>query len=224
MATSRRRRDIRRSSRCCYRWRAKPSRNLRRELSVYPNDHPASTGWSTLRLANLMQAEMSSASRSGISARIASRERPASRRSSTSVTRMRMPRTQGRPPHCCGFVVMRFKVSTGPIWHVRSSPAGSGRDRLDDAASHQGDACLGTEHRRRRAAAVALHRFALCRHHTIAIGRRSGWLPSALARRARRRRAALRPWPLVAHGGLRQDPSHAAPGRHPRRRPHHRCI
>ena len=115
---------------------------------------------------------MSSASKSGISARIASRERPASRRSSTSVTRMRMPRTQGRPPHCCGFVVMRFKVSTGPIL---ARPKFTSRQRSGSSRR----CCYPTGampawHRIVVSvrAPVALHRSALCRHHTI--GRRSG--------------------------------------------------
>ena len=97
-----------------------------RSSAAPPNDHPASREWSTRRRANLMHAEMSSASKSGISARTASRDRPASRRSSTSVTRIRRPRTQGRPPHCFGSKVMRFKMSMlGSRWRglFRSAPA-----------------------------------------------------------------------------------------------------
>jgi hypothetical protein len=54
---------------------------------------------------------MSSASRSGISSRISAGVRPETNSSSTSVTRILIPRTQGRPPHCPGFVVMRLKRS-----------------------------------------------------------------------------------------------------------------
>ena len=49
----------------------------------------------------------SSISKSGSSATTSAGERPAARRSRTSLTRMRMPRTHGRPPHCCGLIVIR---------------------------------------------------------------------------------------------------------------------
>ncbi|CAA9457454.1 MAG: hypothetical protein AVDCRST_MAG28-2712, partial [uncultured Rubrobacteraceae bacterium] len=63
--------------------------------------------WSSRRLANLKLARISSSSRSGISSRICSGERPFARRSRTSLTRIRMPRMQGRPPHCSESAVMR---------------------------------------------------------------------------------------------------------------------
>ena len=45
--------------------------------------------------------------------------RPETSRSSTSVTRILIPRTQGRPPHCPGFVVMRLKRSArSAAYHV----------------------------------------------------------------------------------------------------------
>ena len=50
---------------------------------------------------------MSSASRSGISSRTCSVERPLAKRSRTSVTRIRIPRMQGRAPHCSGSTVIR---------------------------------------------------------------------------------------------------------------------
>ena len=46
--------------------------------------------------------------RSGSSSTISSGESPSPSRSSTSPTRMRMPRTHGRPPYWAGFVVMRL--------------------------------------------------------------------------------------------------------------------
>lgn len=82
-----------------------------RELSVDPEDHAPSTGWSNLRLAYVRQARMSSGSRSGSSSSTCSTESPFDSpfdsRSSTSMTRMRMPRTHARPPHCSGFTVIR---------------------------------------------------------------------------------------------------------------------
>ena len=50
---------------------------------------------------------MSSGSRSGNSSRTCSDDRPEASRSNTSVTRIRNPRTHGRPPHCSGFTVIR---------------------------------------------------------------------------------------------------------------------
>ena len=89
----------------------KPARKTRRELGIQPDGHAASTGWSTNRLAYATQARMSSASRSGISSRIWAGVRPETNRSSTSVTRILIPRTQGLPPHWSSRVVMRFKRS-----------------------------------------------------------------------------------------------------------------
>src|SRR5918994_1240397 len=57
---------------------------------------------------------MSSNSRSGIVARTSSGVRPFVRRSSTSTTRIRVPRMQGCPPHCCGSIVMR-SASVGRV-------------------------------------------------------------------------------------------------------------
>lgn len=53
---------------------------------------------------------MSSDSRSGNSSSTCSLDSPAARRSSTSITRMRIPRIQGRPPHCSGLIVMRSSM------------------------------------------------------------------------------------------------------------------
>ena len=50
---------------------------------------------------------MSSASRSGSSSSTCSGDRPDASGSSTSVTRIRSPRTHGRPPHWSGFTVIR---------------------------------------------------------------------------------------------------------------------
>lgn len=49
----------------------------------------------------------SAISRSGISSRICSADSPAAKRSRISVTRMRMPRIQGRPPHWSELNVIR---------------------------------------------------------------------------------------------------------------------
>ena len=59
--------------------------------------------------ANCKLARMSSTSRSGKSSRICACDTPAASSSSTSLTRMRMPRMHGRPPHCSGLQVMRSK-------------------------------------------------------------------------------------------------------------------
>ena len=50
---------------------------------------------------------MSSFSRSGNSSSTCSRDKPAASKSSTSMTRMRIPLMQGRPPHCSGLTVIR---------------------------------------------------------------------------------------------------------------------
>ena len=50
---------------------------------------------------------MSSDSRSGSSCSTCSRVSPLASNSKTSETRIRIPRMQGRPPHCSGFTVMR---------------------------------------------------------------------------------------------------------------------
>lgn len=84
-----------------------PRRERRRQLRINPNDHATNTGWSIRREANRSDAWRSSASRSGISSRICSAERPAANRSSTSLTLMRIPRIHGRPPHCSGSTVIR---------------------------------------------------------------------------------------------------------------------
>jgi hypothetical protein len=76
------------------------------QVSVEPHRHTVRTGWSMRRLANIMQALRSSASKSGISAKICAASRPDANRSRTSLTRIRIPRTQGRPPHCRGLTVI----------------------------------------------------------------------------------------------------------------------
>ena len=88
-----------------------PAGQPRRKLRVEPDGHAASTGWSTRRLAYATQARMSSDSKSGISSRICAAVSPEASRSSTSLTRMRIPRTQGRPPHWAGLAVMRWSSS-----------------------------------------------------------------------------------------------------------------
>ena len=50
-------------------------------------------------------ARKSLLSRSGISSRICSAAKPATNKSRISTTRIRMPRTHGRPPHCSGLIV-----------------------------------------------------------------------------------------------------------------------
>ena len=47
----------------------------------------------------------------------------AASRSSTSLTRIRIPRTQGRPPHWSGFTVIRSISST--VWPTRFAPVGT---------------------------------------------------------------------------------------------------
>ena len=56
-------------------------RGSRRELSIDPDDHATRTGWSIEWDANRRQALRSSASRSGISSRICSVDKPAAKRS-----------------------------------------------------------------------------------------------------------------------------------------------
>ena len=56
--------------------------------------------------AGVAQARMSSALRSGSSSSTCSGVSPFASRSSTSETRMRMPRMHGRPPHCSGSMMM----------------------------------------------------------------------------------------------------------------------
>ena len=53
---------------------------------------------------------MSSSSRSGCSSKICSGVIPSANNSSTSLTRIRMPLTHGRPPHWRGFTVIRSKI------------------------------------------------------------------------------------------------------------------
>ena len=73
--------------------------------------------------ANSRQARTSCASKSGSSSTIASCDSPAPSKSSTSATRMRIPRMHGRPPHRCGFGVTRVEVSMCAVW--RKLPGGS---------------------------------------------------------------------------------------------------
>lgn len=87
--------------------RSHPGGKGGRELVIEPDCHAATIGWSRRRLANRRQALMSSISRSGSSSITCAADRPEASRSSTSVTRMRNPRTQGRPPLWSGFTVIR---------------------------------------------------------------------------------------------------------------------
>ena len=57
-------------------------------------------------------------------------------RSRTSVTRMRMPRTQGRPPHCAGSTVMR---SATIVMVGESSQKIARRTHAGAAADHDGE-------------------------------------------------------------------------------------
>lgn len=85
-----------------------PGSQGRGQLRVDPEDHAASIGWFSFFEANWRTEVMSSGSRSGSSSRTCWGVNPAASRSSTSVTRIRIPRIQGRPPHCSGLVVIRF--------------------------------------------------------------------------------------------------------------------
>src|SRR5581483_1007475 len=60
------------------------------DLRINPDNHATKTGWSRDRAAKRRQACKSPGSRSGISSRISCEERPAAKRSRTSVTRMRI--------------------------------------------------------------------------------------------------------------------------------------
>jgi hypothetical protein len=99
----------------------KPRRKGRWKLGIQPDlalwiaAHAARRGKSTRFAAKRRAADISSGSRSGKSARIAWALTPSASISRISLTRMRMPRMQGRPPHCAGLKVMR------------ASPAGSFR-------------------------------------------------------------------------------------------------
>jgi len=88
---------------------SEPAGQSRRKLGIDQEAHYAvrSTAWSAWAAANSSAATMSSASRYGKSTRISSRVDPDARRSRMSLTRIRMPRMQGRPPHCSGLTVMR---------------------------------------------------------------------------------------------------------------------
>lgn len=66
-----------------------------------------SVGCATRLAANSMQARTSSSSRSGSCATTRSVLKSAASSSSTSCTRIRIPRTQGLPPHWLGLNVMR---------------------------------------------------------------------------------------------------------------------
>lgn len=99
-----------------------PSSNSGGQMGVQPDRHTARTGWSMRRLANTRQALRSSASKSGISAKICEASSPDAKRSKTSLTRIRIPRTQGRPPHCRGFTVIRFVKSCTPHTTTHFTP------------------------------------------------------------------------------------------------------
>jgi len=88
--------------------RRNPGRQAGRQMGIHPNHAGIKTGWLSLRLAYCRQALMSSASRSGSSSKTCSGVKPFPNRSRTSMTRMRMPLMQGRPPHCSGSTVIRF--------------------------------------------------------------------------------------------------------------------
>ncbi len=79
-------------------------------MGISPDNYAARTGWSSRRAAYCRAARTSSSSRSGNSSTTCSAVSPAARRSSTSMTRIRIPRIHGRPPHCAGFTVMRCRM------------------------------------------------------------------------------------------------------------------
>src|SRR3982750_4071831 len=83
------------------------SKPLVGEVGIDPEDQATSTGWSKRWLANLREAQTSSRSRSGSSSTTCSGVSPLASRSRTSLTRIRRPRMQGRPPHCSGSTVIR---------------------------------------------------------------------------------------------------------------------
>ena len=78
-----------------------------RQLRVEPEGHATSRAWVDRRAANSRHAWMSSDSRSGKSVRISVSGALCASISSTSTTRMRMPRIQACPPHWAGLEVMR---------------------------------------------------------------------------------------------------------------------
>src|SRR4051812_13779125 len=107
---------------------AQPGSQMGRELRVDPEDQAARTAWSRRWLAKRRLAWMSSDSRSGISSRICSAVKPLASRSRTSLTRIRIPRMQGRPPHCSGSTVMRsatyLMLFPPPEAYHRTEPSG----------------------------------------------------------------------------------------------------
>ncbi len=86
---------------------SEPDSQFGGDMCVQPDIHPITTGWLSLRLANFKQARMSSGSKSGSSSRICCADSPFANKSRTSVTRILIPLTHGRPPHCSGSTVIR---------------------------------------------------------------------------------------------------------------------
>ena len=76
-------------------------------MSIQPDYHATGTGSATRLLANRRHAWTSIGSKSGNSSTICSALSPFASRSSTSLTRILMPRMHGRPPHCSGSSVIR---------------------------------------------------------------------------------------------------------------------
>ena len=76
------------------------------------------------------QACMSSASRSGKPERISPPLTPSASISRLSATRMRMPRIQGRPPHCRGLVVIRRSRSCLSTMRVLPTQAPQGSTEI----------------------------------------------------------------------------------------------
>jgi len=103
---------------------------------------------------------MSSASRSGNSSRTCSRVRPAARRLSTSATRIRIPRMQGRPPHCFGSLVIRSERDVAVMVEIVHRPLSADKRHasIDQtrAARSQGVAQPLTQTTRRAAGARSL--------------------------------------------------------------------
>jgi hypothetical protein len=82
------------------------------KLSVNQKLHVGcKTAWSAWRAAYASAALISSGSRYGKSRRISSCETPSASMPRMSATRIRRPRTHGRPPHLSGSTVMRSNNS-----------------------------------------------------------------------------------------------------------------
>jgi len=90
-----------------------PSRHGGRQVRIKPDCHAAATaGGSVGPLAKTRHALTSSGSKSRSSSRTSAAVNPEANKSRTSLTRIRIPRTHGRPPHWRGLTVIRFSKSS----------------------------------------------------------------------------------------------------------------